>query len=64
MDIETLTSNYTLDSDELFANLNMVADKIKVGDDIIPQAKKYSSPDYNLTQSDRVKSGGFGELFD
>jgi hypothetical protein len=63
-DIETLTSNYTLDSDELFANLNIVADKIKVGDDIIPQAKKYSSPDYNLTQSDRVKSGGFGELFD
>lgn len=62
-DIETLTSNYTLDSDELFANLNQVAEKIKVGADLIPEAKKYSNPEYNLTQSDRVKSGGFGELF-
>ena len=62
-DIETLTSNYTLDSDELFANLNQIADKIKVGQDIIPDAKQYSNPEYTLTQSDRVKSGGFGELF-
>jgi len=62
-DIETLTSNYTLDSDELYANLNAVADKIKVGNDVIPEAKQYSNPEYVLTQSDRVKSGGFGELF-
>ena len=62
-DIETLTSNYSLDSDELYANLNAVADKIKVGQDIIPQAKQYSNPEYSLSQSDRVKSGGFGELF-
>ncbi len=62
-DIETLTSNYSLDSDELYANLNAVADKIKVGQDIIPEAKQYSNPEYTLTQSDRVKSGGFGDLF-
>jgi hypothetical protein len=62
-DIETLTSNYTLDSDELFANLNQIADKIKVGDDIIPQAKQYANPDYQLTSSDKMKSGGFGEMF-
>lgn len=62
-DIETLTSNYSLDSDELYANLNAVADKIKVGQDIIPQAKQYSNPEYTLSQSDKVKSGGFGELF-
>ena len=62
-DIETLTSNYSLDSDELYANLNAVADKIKVGQDIIPQAKQYSNPEYSLSQSDRVKSGGFGDLF-
>jgi hypothetical protein len=62
-DIETLTSNYSLDSDELYANLNAVADKIKVGQDIVPQAKQYSNPEYTLSQSDRVKSGGFGELF-
>jgi hypothetical protein len=62
-DIETLTSNYTLDSDELFANLNQIADKIKVGNDIIPTAKQYSNPDYQLTSSDKIKSGGFGEMF-
>lgn len=62
-DIETLTSNYSLDSDELYANLNAVADKIKVGQDVIPDAKQYSNPEYTLTQSDRVKSGGFGDLF-
>jgi hypothetical protein len=62
-DIETLTSNYTLDSDELFANLNQIADKIKVGDDIVPQAKQYSNPDYQLTSSDKIKSGGFESMF-
>jgi hypothetical protein len=62
-DIETLTSNYTLDSDELFANLNQIADKIKVGNDIIPQAKQYLNPEYKLTSSDKIKSGGFGEMF-
>lgn len=62
-DIETLTSNYTLDSDELYNNLEAVANKIKIGEDIIPDTKKYNNPEYKLTQSDRVKSGGFGELF-
>ena len=62
-DIETLTTNYTLDSDELFANLNAVADKINVGQDVIPSAKQYNNPEYVLTSSDRQKSGGFGDLF-
>jgi hypothetical protein len=62
-DIETLTTNYTLDSDELFANLNAVADKIKIGEDIIPSAKQYNNPEYVLSTTDRQKSGGFGELF-
>lgn len=62
-DIESITTNYTLDSDELFANLNQIADKIKVGNDVIPEAKQYSNPEYKLTQSDKTKSGGFGELF-
>lgn len=62
-DIESITSNYTLDSDELYANLNAVADKIKVGADIIPDASQYSNPEYNLTQSDKLKSGGFGDMF-
>lgn len=62
-DIETLTSNYTLDSDELYANLNQVADKIKIGADMVPEAKQYSNPDYQLTSSDKQKAGGFGEMF-
>jgi hypothetical protein len=62
-DIETLTSNYTLDSDELFANLNQIADKIKVGADVVPSAKAYNNPDYQLSSSDKVKAGGFTELF-
>jgi hypothetical protein len=62
-DIESITSNYTLDSDELYANLNAVADKIKIGTDIIPDASQYSNPEYKLTQSDNLKSGGFGDMF-
>ncbi len=62
-DIETLTSNYTLDSDELFANLSQIADKIKVGADIIPSAKTYANPEYKLTSSDKQKSGGFESMF-
>jgi hypothetical protein len=50
-------------SDELFANLNQIADKIKVGQDIIPDAKQYSNPEYKLTRDDKLKSGGFGDLF-
>ena len=62
-DIESITSNYTLDSDELYANLNAVADKIKIGADVIPDASQYSNPEYTLSSSDRLKSGGFGDLF-
>lgn len=62
-DIESITSNYTLDSDELYANLNAVADKIKIGTDIIPDASKYSNPEYTLSSNDKLKSGGFGDMF-
>jgi hypothetical protein len=62
-DIESLTSNYTLDSDELFANLNQIADKIKVGNDIVPSAKAYNNPEYKLTTDDKLKGGGFGDIF-
>jgi hypothetical protein len=62
-DIESITSKYSLDSDELYANLNLVADKIKVGEDIIPSAKQYRNPEYRLTSEDKLKSGGFGDMF-
>lgn len=62
-DIDTLTSQYALDSDELYANLNTLADNIKVGNDVVPSAKTYNNPEYKLTESDKIKSGGFGDLF-
>ncbi len=62
-DIDTLTTQYTMDSDELYTNLNLIADKIKIGGDVIPTAKQYSNPEYKLSPSDQLKSGGFQELF-
>jgi hypothetical protein len=62
-DIESITSKYSLDSDELYANLNTVADRIKIGEDIVPSAKQYRNPEYILTSNDKQKSGGFGDMF-
>ena len=63
-DIDTLTKDYAVDSDELYENLNTLADGIRVGKDVIPDNKQYSNPDYQLTQSDKIKSNGFGGLMD
>tara|TARA_R110000782_G_scaffold15939_3_gene46112 strand:- start:7657 stop:8790 length:1134 start_codon:yes stop_codon:yes gene_type:complete len=60
-DIESLTQNYDLNSDELFANLDMIADKIEAGGNEI-DIKKYNSIDYKLTSDDKVKSNGFGDM--
>ena len=62
-DIDTLTSKYSMDSDELYANLGTLADNIKVGKDDVPSAKTYMNPEYKLTSDDKIKSGGFGDLF-
>lgn len=62
-DIDSLTSQYAMDSDELYANLNLIADKIKTGVDVVPQAKQYSLPDHKLSSSDKIKSGGFENIF-
>lgn len=62
-DIDTLTSKYSLDSDELYTNLDALANQIKAGDEAVPSAKAYNNPEYQLTSEDKLKSGGFGELF-
>ncbi len=62
-DIDSLTATYGADSDELYNNLNLLADNIKVGKDEIPSAKAYNNPEYQLSGSDKLKSGGFDELF-
>lgn len=62
-DIDMLTSSYAMDSDELYANLDILANNIESGTDIVPKAKDYSHPDYKLTHEDKIKSGGFENIF-
>lgn len=64
MDINKLTENYNVDSDDLYANLNLLADNIKVGKDLVPSAKQYNNLDYQLSSDDKLKSGLTTSLFD
>lgn len=61
-DIEALTSNYDLNSDELYNNLSLLADKFDFND-IDAQLKAYESPEYVPTATDRKNVGGWGEMF-
>ena len=63
LDIDTLTSKYSVDNDELYSRLDLLADKIKTGDSIIPDSTKYTSPNYKMTKEDKLNSGGFGDIF-
>lgn len=63
-DIDSLTSKYSMDSDELYSRLDQLSDKIKTGNDVIPDAKKYSNPNHKLTAEDKQASGGFTDIFD
>lgn len=62
-DLDSLTSQYSLDSDELYAKLDKLADQIKTDSYIIPESKKYSNPNYKLSQEDKAESKGFGDIF-
>lgn len=61
-DIENLTSNYNLDSDDLYNNLSLIADKLDVGN-VGADFKAYENPDYVLTSKDKQNVGGFGDMF-
>jgi hypothetical protein len=63
LDIDTLTSKYSVDNDELYSRLDSLADKIKTGDNTIPDSSKYTSPNYKMTKDDKMASGGFGDIF-
>lgn len=63
LDIDTLTSQYSVDNDEMFNKLDSLANKISGGEDNVPEAHQYSNPNYKLTSSDKQVSGGFGNLF-
>ncbi len=63
LDIDTLTSKYSVDNDELYSRLDTLADKIKTGDNTIPDSSKYANPNYKMTKDDKLASGGFGDIF-
>jgi len=62
-DIDNLTSKYSMDSDELYANLNTLADNIKAGKDDVPSAKQYNNADYQFSASDKLGSQGLTDMF-
>ena len=63
IDIDTLTSQYSVDNDELYIRLDNLADKIKTGDSTIPDSDKYNNPNYKMTKDDKKAAGGFGDIF-
>lgn len=63
LDLDSLTSQYSTDSDELYSKLDKLADQIKTDNYAIPESKKYSNPNYKLTQDDKIESKGFGDIF-
>jgi hypothetical protein len=62
-DLDSLTSQYSMDSDELYSKLDKLADQIKTDNYAIPESKKYSNPNHKLTQEDKLESKGFGDIF-
>ena len=63
LDIDTLTSKYSVDNDELYSRLDTLADKIKTGDNTIPDSTNYTNPNYKLSKDDKLNAGGFGDIF-
>lgn len=63
IDIDALTSKYSVDNDELYSRLDSLADEIKTGDNTIPDSTKYTSPNYKMSKEDKQNAGGFGDIF-
>lgn len=63
LDLDSLTSQYSMDSDELYTRLDKLADHIKTNNYVIPESQKYNNPNYKLTGQDKLESGGFGDIF-
>jgi hypothetical protein len=63
LDLDSLTSQYSLDSDELYSKLDKLADQIKTNNYAVPEAQKYTNPNYKMTGQDKMESGGFGDIF-
>lgn len=63
LDIDTLTSQYSMDSDELYSKLEKLSDQIRTDAYDVPEAKKYSNPNYKLSDKDKKETHGFGDIF-
>ncbi len=63
LDIDSLTSQYSLDSDELYSKLEKLTDQIKTETYQVPEAKKYANPNYKLSDKDKTETPGFGDIF-
>jgi hypothetical protein len=63
LDLDSLTSQYSMDSDELYTKLDKLADQIKTNTYALPESKKYANPNYKLTEEDKLESKGFGDIF-
>ncbi|MET0636763.1 MAG: hypothetical protein ABWZ25_12105 [Chitinophagaceae bacterium] len=62
-DLDSLTSQYSMDSDELYSKLDKLADQIKTDNYAMPESKKYTNPNYKLSSEDKLESKGFGDIF-
>jgi len=62
-DINSYTTLYDMDDEELYLKLDEMADNIEAGKDIVPSAVDYNNPDYKMTNKDQLESGGFGNIF-
>lgn len=63
VDLDSLTSQYAYDSDELYTKLDKLADQIKTDNYHVPESKKYTNPNYKLDADDKLESKGFGDIF-
>jgi co-chaperonin GroES (HSP10) len=63
LDLDSLTTQYSMDSDELYTKLDKLADQIKTDSIKMPEAKTYNNPNYKLTPEDKKESQGFGDIF-
>jgi hypothetical protein len=63
LDLDSLTSQYSTDSDELYTKLDKLADQIKTDNYKIPESKNYENPNYKMTDEDKRESKGFGDIF-
>jgi hypothetical protein len=52
-----------MDSDELYSKLEKLTDQIKTETYEVPVAKKYSNPNYKLSDKDKTETKGFGDIF-